>query len=256
MQHNPQFQKGEKRVDRPYTICHMMTSLDGKIMGKWMDTPAAGEATGKFYDLILGPGRYYEIDAVLCGRITTEDNYTNYRTPDLPETAEAQSEDYVAPGARDAYLYVNVDSAGKSAWEESTFEMHGQKFHVVEALSDKADVRYKAHLKAHGISYITAGADAMDLPLLMRKLRNKFGVKMLMIGGGGILNWSCIEDALCDELSIVMTPAADGSARTQSLFMAREPFAVDQPVEFNLLEGRPLGSSIMWLRYQVLNSMS
>lgn len=25
-------------MDRPYIFCHMMTSLDGKIMGKYMNT--------------------------------------------------------------------------------------------------------------------------------------------------------------------------------------------------------------------------
>lgn len=70
--------EGRRRLDRPYTICHMLTSLDGKIMGKWLETPAGTEGTQKYYDLILGPGRYYEINAILCGRIRTEDNYTDY----------------------------------------------------------------------------------------------------------------------------------------------------------------------------------
>ena len=30
-------------MDRPYIFCHMMTSLDGKITGPFMDTEAAGE---------------------------------------------------------------------------------------------------------------------------------------------------------------------------------------------------------------------
>ncbi len=30
-------------MNRPYIFCHMMTSLDGKIMGNYMDTPVKGE---------------------------------------------------------------------------------------------------------------------------------------------------------------------------------------------------------------------
>lgn len=26
-------------MNRPYIFCHMMTSLDGKIMGQYMETP-------------------------------------------------------------------------------------------------------------------------------------------------------------------------------------------------------------------------
>lgn len=234
----------------------MLTSLDGKIMGNWMDTAVDDAATKAFYSLFLGAGRYYEVNAVLCGRITTDDNYTNYRVPELPQGAPALPEDYVAPGARDACLYINVDSSGKCAWESPTLDMEGTEFHVVEVLTDQADPRYKAYLKEREISYINGGDDAMDLPMVMHKLADLFGVHTLMIGGGGILNWSCIQYGLCDEISIVVAPAADGSTKTQSLFMAREPFTQDLPVVFSLLEARPLHDSIVWLRYQCLNTVS
>lgn len=29
-------------MERPYIFCHMMTSVDGKIMGNYMDTPEGG----------------------------------------------------------------------------------------------------------------------------------------------------------------------------------------------------------------------
>ena len=35
-------------MNRPYIFCHMLTSLDGKIMGNYMDLPAcepAGEVS-------------------------------------------------------------------------------------------------------------------------------------------------------------------------------------------------------------------
>lgn len=33
-------------MNRPYIFCHMMTSLDGKIMGKYMETPEGSAAGG------------------------------------------------------------------------------------------------------------------------------------------------------------------------------------------------------------------
>lgn len=242
-------------MKRPHTICHMLTSVDGKIMGKWMDTTVDDAASKAFYGLILGKGRFYEVNAILCGRITTDDNYTGHKTPELPDTAEDLPQDYVAPGAKDAYLYVNIDSAGKCAWDSGTFDMEGTAFHVVEVITNEADPRYKAYLKERGISYINGGDDAMELPMVMEKLADLFDVRTLMIGGGGILNWSCIQYGLCDEVSIVIAPAADGSTETQSVFMAKSPFTQDLPVVFNLLGARPLDheNSIVWLRYQCLN---
>ena len=39
------------KQERPYIFCHMGTSLDGKIMGKYLwieETNAVGEGTGKW----------------------------------------------------------------------------------------------------------------------------------------------------------------------------------------------------------------
>lgn len=36
-------------MDRPYIFCHMMMSLDGKIMGSYMNTPEGTAAGDVFY---------------------------------------------------------------------------------------------------------------------------------------------------------------------------------------------------------------
>ena len=36
-------------MDRPYIFCHMFVSLDGKIMGNYMDLPACEAASDLFY---------------------------------------------------------------------------------------------------------------------------------------------------------------------------------------------------------------
>lgn len=36
---------------RPYIFCHMMTSIDGEIIGKYMDTPEGGAAGDVFYKI-------------------------------------------------------------------------------------------------------------------------------------------------------------------------------------------------------------
>ena len=35
-------------MERPYVFCHMMTSLDGKIMGNYMEAPESGPAGDAF----------------------------------------------------------------------------------------------------------------------------------------------------------------------------------------------------------------
>ena len=46
-------------MNRPYVFCHMLTSLDGKIMGSYMETPEGERAGAVFYDIAFGKSPYY-----------------------------------------------------------------------------------------------------------------------------------------------------------------------------------------------------
>ena len=65
-------------MNRPYIFCHMMTSLDGKITGNYMNTPEADIAGNVFYDIAFGKDPHYKHQGWLSGRITTDENFTFY----------------------------------------------------------------------------------------------------------------------------------------------------------------------------------
>ncbi|MGM7722857.1 dihydrofolate reductase family protein [Metabacillus sp. Hm71] len=58
------------------------------------------------------------------------------------------------------------------------------------------------------ISYIIAGEDELDKALVLHKLATLFHMEQIMIGGGGLLNWSFLQNGFVDEVSIVMAPIA------------------------------------------------
>lgn len=238
-------------MNRPYIFCHMMTSLDGKIMGNYMDTPE-GEAAGKvFYNIAFGKTPYYKRQGWLSGRVTMDDNFTFYEKPELDENAPLVPDgDFVAQPDAEMY-YVSIDPSGKLGWKSSVLTYQDTTAHVLEVLTEKAGNAYKAFLRKLGISYIIAGTDSLDYSLAMEKVKTLFGIETLMLGGGGVLNWSFIQAGMCDEVSIVMTAAADGSSETPSLFETRGGLASDSPVRFQLehLEANDGGS--VWLRYKV-----
>lgn len=242
--------KEELIMDRPTVFCHMMTSLDGKIMGTYMDTPEGEKACNLFYQLAFGPEPYYEHQGWLSGRITTDDNFTFYEKPVLDENAELVPEgDFIADA--DALMYyVSIDPSGKLGWKSNTLTYIDTKAHVIEVLTDKASNAYKAFLRKLNISYIITGHDTLDYELLMSKLKHSFNIKNLMLGGGGVLNWSFIQAGLCDEISIVMTSAADGSSNTPSLFETRGGLTNDKPVSFTLKHVNTI-DNCLWLRYTV-----
>ena len=235
--------------DRPYIFCHMLTSLDGKIMGKYMDTPE-GKAAGKvFYDIAFGKSPYYHHQGWLSGRITTDDNFTFYKKPQLDENAPSVPEgDFVAEKA-DMH-YVSIDPVGKLGWKSAALVYEYTSAHVVEVLTEKASNAYKHFLRKLGISYIIAGKDALDYGLALKKLKELFHIDTLMLGGGGILNWSFIQAGMCDEVSIVMAAAADGSQETPALFSAYKGLSTDKPESFKLVSVEMKEGGSVWLRYK------
>lgn len=59
-------------MNRPYIFCHMMTALDGKIMGSYMETPQSSAAGDVFYDIAFGKEPFYHHQGWLSGRVTTD----------------------------------------------------------------------------------------------------------------------------------------------------------------------------------------
>lgn len=237
-------------MNRPYIFCHMMTSLDGKIMGPYMETPEGDAAGNVFYNISFGKNPYYKHQGWLSGRVTTDDNFTFYEKPDLDENAPAVPEgDFVAE--KSTMYYVSVDPSGKLGWKSATLTYVDTTAHVIEVLTGKASNAYKAFLRKLGISYILAGEDALDYALALDKLKNLFGIETLMLGGGAVLNWSFIQAGMCDEISVLVAAAADGSTDTPALFAAKEGLAENKAIGFDLLGAEARDGGSVWLRYKV-----
>lgn len=239
------------QMSRPYIFCHMMTSLDGKIMGKYMETVAGEKAGQVFYNISFGDNPHYKHQGWISGRITTDDNFTMYKNPVLDENVPiVPTGDYVAKPDFSMY-YVSIDPSGRLGWESDTLHYISTTAHVIEVLTEKASNAYKAFLRKLGISYLIVGKEMLDYELLLQKLKSLFGIETLMLGGGGVLNWSFIQKGLCDEVSVVMAASADGSSKTPPLFLEREGLSDDRPVNFDLKGAQIMDGGALWLRYMV-----
>lgn len=238
-------------MNRPYIFCHMMTSLDGKIMGGYMDTPQGAAAGDVFYNIAFGKDPYYKHQGWLSGRVTTDDNFTFYKTPALDENApEVSAGDFIAQPDFGMY-YVSIDPHGKLGWESATLHYVDTTAHVIEVLTEQVSNAYKALLRKLGISYIIAGKTELDYALALAKLKENFHMETLMLGGGGVLNWSFLQAGMCDEVSIVLAAAADGSPDTPPLFRAKEGLSQNLPIGFTLKEAKVMDGGSVWLRYTV-----
>ena len=59
-------------MSKPYVICHMLTSIDGKVTGDFLKGDEAAFATEIYYQL----NRDYKAEAFACGRVTMEESFT------------------------------------------------------------------------------------------------------------------------------------------------------------------------------------
>ena len=73
-------------MNRPYIICHMVTSIDGKVTGDFLFDPECAEATEIYYDI----NRKLKADGFICGRVTMEGSFTGGYYPDLSEYTPVQ----------------------------------------------------------------------------------------------------------------------------------------------------------------------
>jgi 2,5-diamino-6-(ribosylamino)-4(3H)-pyrimidinone 5'-phosphate reductase len=227
--------------DRPRVICHMMASVDGRIVvSGW---PLSDELRAE-YDSVH---ESYEADGWMCGRITMEPFAKRLRSDaeianEMP--GHSGRDDYAAPGVHDSFAFA-VDASGRLAWESN--DIGGD--HVVTILSNRVSDEYLAFLRERKVSYILAGAMDMDLPVAMEKIGRIFGVKTLMLEGGGKINGTMLRSGLIDELSLLIAPVADGRVGMPSLFDIVEADRTPGRMVLEQVERR--ASNIVWLRYRI-----
>ena len=185
-------------MNRPYIVCHMSASLDGKITGSYMLTPEA-ESAFEEYERI---NQFYQPQAWINGRVTIDENFTFYEKPELPENVPViPHDDYAVIGDFENYIAA-VDPSGRLGWKQNYVEYAGRpKAHVIEILTEQVSDAYLVFLQEKKISYIFAGTDTIDFTVAVKKLKLLFGIEKLKLSGGGILNWSFAQAWLIDELN-------------------------------------------------------
>jgi len=228
-------------ASRPRVICHMMTSLDGRIVTTgWPLTPEERRQ----YELVHAS---YEPDGWLCGRVTMEPFAKRMRSDAevaREHAGSAPREDFRAPGDFDSFA-VAVDPSGRLAWESN--DIDGD--HVVTILSERVSDEYLAFLRERGVSYVLAGADEIDFQLALEKVRARFGVRTLMLEGGGKINAALLRAGLIDEVSVLVAPVADGREGTPALFDIDARAAAPRRLALEAIERR--SDDMLWLRYHV-----
>lgn len=224
-------------MKKPYIVCHMMTSVDGRI-----DCAMTAQLDGvDEYYKTLGE---LNVPTTVSGRVTAE--------LEMAEPGVFQPKDSAPYGKQgfskqaDAAGYeIVADTHGKLLWPD-TAKM--SKPYLI-LTSERVPAEYLAYLESRHISWIACGKDRIDLPRACEILAEAFGVKRMGIVGGPAINTAFLTSGLLDEVSLLIGPGIDGRAEMPSVF---DGLAMTQPLTHLRLSGvQQYASGAVWLRYIV-----
>jgi len=236
-------------MKRPYVVCHMMGTVDGRIQTeRWSLTPAANQQYEAVHAL-------HRADAWLCGRETFQRDFleqkraatfsskTKVPRGDFIATSQVSSPQKRRPGS--GVYAIAVDSAGKLHWESS--DMRGDE--LVVLTTEKAPPGYLADLRAKSISYFICGKNEINFASALQRLHRHFGIRKIMLEGGGSINGALLAAGLIDELSSLICPFADGSQEQPTVFDAPEKLLGKKAAALRLKSATVRPGQIVWLRY-------
>ncbi len=230
-------------MNRPYIICHMTASIDGKVTGDFLYAPESSHAIEVYYQI----NRDYKADGYACGRVTMQGSFAGEYYPDLCDYGYEPFDDYISPHLTGFYA-VSFDPHGRVGWQDNRIsdpdgDAGYDKAQIVEVLTEQADKRYLAYLKSLDISYILAGKTEIDMNFALSKLKDFFGINTLLLEGGSILDGAFAKADAVDEMSIVVSPVL-ADTRDKPLFMESKLSA------FSLVNVKQYDGGVLWINYK------
>ncbi len=228
---------------KPYVICHMVTTIDGKILpDRWGKIPGA-KSSGELYETTAAS---FGIGAWVVGT-TTMDEFDGKKTK-LPRPAgKIARQDFV--GDKKAKSFgIGADAKGVLRFQSN--DISGD--HAVVLITNRVSDAYLAHLQKARVSYLFCGKKEIDLALAMRKLGSAFKLKNLMLQGGGKFNGAMLAAGLVDEISHITVPIADGGMGVSSFFDIPGDAPAKAAAKLQLMSRKNLPGGVTWVRYRVM----
>lgn len=152
--------------------------------------------------------------------------------------------------ARRAESYaISVDTLGKLRWRDG--DLDGD--HLICVVSERAPADYLAARREKGISYVVAGQPSVDLAAALDQLAEHFGIRTLLLEGGGHINGGFLEADLVDEVSLLLVPGIDGRHDIPAVFDGMSPSnRTAVPLKLKSVERRERDA--LWIRYEVIRT--
>ena len=226
-------------MNKPYIVCHMMTSVDGRIDCAMTEHLPGVQEYYDTLDALDAPTR-------IGGRVTAE---LEMALPGKFEakTAEALGKEAFSKAADVEGYEIVVDTHGTLLWGESAEDERP----LLILTSEQVSKEYLAYLNGKHISWIACGKEHVDVKRACEIRAAEFDGKISAAVGGGHINAGFLAAGLLDEVSILIGAGIDGRGGMQSVF---DGLPMERGVTpLKLTSVQQYGSGAVWLRYNVEN---
>jgi 5-amino-6-(5-phosphoribosylamino)uracil reductase len=232
---------------RPFIVCHMGTSIDGRLHPSRFTPAAAGISAAQLRRHYEEVADRFEAQGWIVGRRTMSEmaKGSEHRAANIQAVVR---EPHVA-NRNGRNLAIAIDPSGRVHYGQDNIAGD----HAVAVLGELVSDAYLTELCEDGVSYIFAGPKGDDLLKAMTQLADVFGVKKLLLEGGGRINGAFLRHRLIDEFSTLIYPAVDGLAGAQSIidYYGADGERPGAGQALRLIGCETLEGGMVWLRHAV-----
>jgi 2,5-diamino-6-(ribosylamino)-4(3H)-pyrimidinone 5'-phosphate reductase len=205
-----------KEVKKPYIILSGAMSIDGKIASKSGDSELSDEEDWKEVHKLRA-----QVDAIMVGKGTIlKDN------PKL----------HIKFHEHSGYYRIVVDSNLTIPLDSNVISFQPETYPTVICATENVPFARIKKYKDKEVKVLLAGkSERVDLKKLMSLLKN-LNINIILLEGGGNLNWGFIENDLVDEIRLSVAPWIVGGKKATSLVEGRGFETMKEAPKFKLLE--------------------
>ncbi len=225
-------------MSKPYIVCYMMTSVDGRI-----DCDMTAKLTGveDYYPILAE----LKLESAVSGKRTAQLELAEKGEFQPKNATHAEQETFSKKADNSKGYTIVVDTKGTLLWKDDS---EYKKPHIL-ITSKQVSQEYLAYLDEKNISYIVAGNEKIDLASACETLKEGFGIERLGIVGGPSINTAFLDAGLLDEVIVLIGAGIDGRASFPPVFN-RKDNGQNSPTPLTLLEAKTYDSGAVFIRYK------
>ncbi|MHA1782312.1 MAG: 2,5-diamino-6-(ribosylamino)-4(3H)-pyrimidinone 5'-phosphate reductase [Promethearchaeota archaeon] len=216
-------------IKKPYIILSAAMTMDGKIASKSGDTEISDEIDWQEVHKLR-----IEVDAIMVGKNTI-----------LKDDPKLHIKYHESKG----YYRIVVDSKLSIPPTSKVITFRPDLYPTIICTTQNIPKKLEKLFTSLNVKIIKAGkGNKVDLITLMPKLVD-FGIKRILLEGGGTLNWSFLKHDLIDEIRLTISPWMVGGKDAISL-VEGEGFSKMNECQRFILENCSTRNSYVTLRYR------